>query len=94
MMGRIETPPPPRSLTHSNVLHPSHYVNEDGVECFDVLRMSLGHDGFMAFCKGNVEKYMFRYKKKGGVESLKKAEMYVHTMIQEMEKYDDHDKEM
>ena len=91
MMGRIATPPPPRNLMHSNVLHPSHYVNEDGIECFDVLRMSLGHDGFMAFCKGNVEKYMFRYKKKGGVESLKKAEMYVHTMIQEMEK---HDKEM
>lgn len=70
----------------SQVVHPKHYMSDGGVECFDILVDTLGKDGFEAFCVGNMIKYLVRYKRKGGVQDVKKVEMYAHTMIQEMEK--------
>jgi len=62
-----------------NVSHPSHY-NQHGVECIEAIRASLG-DEFESYCKGNVMKYIWRYKYKNGTEDLKKARMYLDWMI-------------
>jgi hypothetical protein len=35
--------------------------------------------------KGNVIKYMWRWREKGGVESLKKARWYLNKLIEEAE---------
>jgi len=34
------------------------------------------------FCEGNVVKYVTRYKDKGGVNDLKKAEYYIKKLIE------------
>jgi hypothetical protein len=34
-----------------------------------------------SFCAGNVIKYVWRYKKKGGVSDLKKAKWYLERLI-------------
>jgi len=70
-----------------NVNHPSHY-NQDGIEAIDAIRASLG-EGFPDYCKGNVMKYLWRYKYKNGVEDLKKAQVYLEWMINYMEKEND-----
>lgn len=60
------------------VHHPKHYQLE-GLDCesIDVIRAVLGADGFRAFCRGNVLKYMMRADKKGGEEDLEKALVYL-----------------
>ena len=54
---------------------PPHY-KQGGIECIDAIRAALGHDGFIAFCRGNVIKYQWRADHKHGGEDLKKAAWY------------------
>lgn len=37
--------------------------------------------GWTGFHKGNIVKYLARYKSKGGVEDLKKARFYIDRLI-------------
>jgi len=74
----------PESELDDMVDHPSHY-NQDGIECIEAIRASLG-DEFPAYCKGNLIKYVWRYKYKNGLEDLKKARVYLNWMI---DYYDD-----
>jgi hypothetical protein len=67
----------------SNVEHPSHY-NQAGIEAIEAIKASLG-DGFPDYCKGNVMKYLWRYKYKAGLEDLKKAQVYLNWMIESIE---------
>lgn len=66
------------------VNHPSHYC-AGGVECIEGIKAALG-DGFVDYCQGNVLKYVWRWKHKGGVEDLKKARVYIGWMIESAEK--------
>ena len=70
-----------------NVNHPSHY-NESGIECIEAIHATLG-DGFQDYCKGNVMKYLWRYKYKNGLEDLKKAQVYLNWMIESIEQEKD-----
>jgi hypothetical protein len=36
------------------------------------------------FCQGNVIKYVCRYKKKGGMKDLRKAQQYIKFMINKL----------
>ena len=64
-----------------NVYRPSHY-NMGGVECIDAIEAAVtGLDGFEGFCIGNAIKYLWRWKYKGGLEDLKKAEFYIYRVI-------------
>jgi hypothetical protein len=78
----------PHNYEHVNepqadpVNHPPHYTQGD-IECIDAIRSALGRDGFIAFCVGNNIKYSWRYRHKGGVEDLKKAEWYINRANEE-----------
>ena len=67
----------------SNVNHPDHYT-AGGIECIDAIKAALGSDGFVAYCQGNLLKYSWRYRHKGGVEDLQKASVYLTWMIEEL----------
>ena len=62
------------------VQHPSHYT-QGGVECIDAIRASMTADGFCDYCKGNIIKYIWRWRDKGGVEDLRKASVYLDWLI-------------
>lgn len=66
-----------------NVNHPDHY-KQGGIETIDYIE-SLGQDVREGFCIGNVIKYVSRYKKKNGLEDLKKAKWYLERIISSME---------
>ncbi|NRA77834.1 MAG: DUF3310 domain-containing protein [Pseudoalteromonas sp.] len=72
-----------QAVGKDNVNSPSHY-NQAGIECIDAIKASLG-DGYQDYCKGNVMKYLWRYKYKNGIEDLKKAHWYLNSMIESME---------
>lgn len=59
---------------------PDHYASGK-FECIDAIESSMSKEAFLGYLKGNVQKYMWRYQKKGGVESLKKAEWHLKRMI-------------
>lgn len=72
----------PQNVSDS-VNHPSHYC-AGRVECIEGIKAALG-DEFPAYCQGNVLKYVWRWKFKGGLEDLKKAQVYLRWMIATVE---------
>ncbi len=61
------------------VNNPSHY-NKSGIECIDAIQ-AMTDEGFEHYLQGNIMKYLWRYRYKNGVEDLKKAEWYLHKLI-------------
>lgn len=72
--------PPKEDVVHS----PSHYTG--GIECIDYLRDKLTPAEFTGFCMGNVLKYCSRWRKKDGLQDLKKAMVYLGWAIENEEK--------
>jgi hypothetical protein len=62
---------------------PPHY-NQSGIECIDAIKAALGPEGFQKYCQGNVIKYLWRYKKKGGIQDLDKAVWYINRLKSEL----------
>ena len=67
--------------TNDAVQHPSHYT-QGGIECIEAIKASMTADGFADYCKGNIIKYIWRWRSKGGVEDLKKAQVYLGWLIE------------
>ena len=65
----------------SDKINPTYY--QKGIETTDYI---VSHS--MNYLEGNIIKYVTRYKDKGGLEDLKKAEWYLTRLIQETEKPD------
>ena len=63
-----------------NVNHPSHYC-QGGVECIEAIEAAMSPEGFQDYCKGNVMKYIWRWRDKAGVEDLEKARVYLDWLI-------------
>ena len=63
-----------------NVNHPSHYT-EGGIECIEAIEAQLTPEEYKGYLKGNVAKYIWREKHKGGIESLKKAQWYLNKLV-------------
>ena len=63
------------------VNHPSHYT-AGKVECIDALdAATTGLNGFEGYCTGNIIKYLWRWKKKNGLQDLEKAKWYLERLI-------------
>jgi hypothetical protein len=67
-------------MSSNAIDHPDHYT-QGGIECIAAIRASMPRDAFMGYCQGNVLKYLWRHRIKGGLEDLKKAERYLKWMI-------------
>ena len=64
-----------------NVNHPSHY--ETGkFECIKVMLETQGVEAVKNFCICNAFKYLYRHRRKNGLEDVKKAEWYIHKYIE------------
>jgi hypothetical protein len=79
--------PMPTATTVDHNLHffdpvekPMHYA-AGSVECIDAIEAQLTPEEFRGYLKGNIAKYMWRERKKGGKESLKKARWYLNKLI-------------
>lgn len=72
-------------MNNDNVSHPSHYC-QGGIECIKAIEASMTPEEFQGYCKGNVMKYIWRFREKNGLEDLKKAQVYLGWMIESKEK--------
>lgn len=68
------------------VNHPNHYTS-GGIECIDAIAASMTPIEYAGFLKGQILKYVWRYRLKGKpVQDLKKARFYLDRLIQLTEK--------
>ena len=65
---------------NDEINHPAHYA-DDQFECIDVMMDTQGLDATQDFCILNAFKYLYRHRKKGGIEDLKKADWYLQYAI-------------
>jgi len=63
------------------VNHPEHY-DLKGLEVIEVIKKTMTYSDFTAYCHGNVIKYVLRCRKKGGIQDLKKAKVYINYMLE------------
>lgn len=69
---------------YNPVTHPAHYTN-GGIECIDAIKASMSDEEFRGYLKGNVVKYLWRYRLKSNAgEDLKKARWYLNKLIDEL----------
>jgi hypothetical protein len=68
------------------VQNPIHYTDSK-IECIDAIgEATKDLKGIEAVCTANAIKYVWRWKKKNGLEDLKKAQWYLNKLIGELEK--------
>jgi len=69
-----------------NVTHPAHYT-QGKVECIDAIEAAVtGLTGMEAVCTAQCIKYLWRWKRKNGLEDLRKARWYLDRMIERVER--------
>lgn len=67
---------------NNNVNHPQHYQLGNGLETIDIIDSATAElTGIEAFDTGNAIKYLCRWKKKNGIEDLKKSVWYIQHLI-------------
>ncbi len=69
------------------VNHPEHYKLNKEFEVIDIIDSHVDgiNDGREAVYSSHVLRYILRYRQKGGLESLKKAQWYLNRQIDYME---------
>lgn len=67
-----------------HINHPKHYTTGN-IECIDAIKASMSFIEYEAYLKGNCMKYLWRYKNKGGLDSLYKCEWYLIRLINELQ---------
>lgn len=83
--GRVVRDPDSRNNSENvhedPVNHPTHY--ETGkFECVDVMREALGDSAVKDFCIANSFKYIYRHRRKNGIEDIKKAKWYIDKYLE------------
>lgn len=67
-----------KESTDIMVSHPNHYQTASGAEVIDIIEsLTSGLTGILAVDVGNAIKYLFRYKKKNGIQDVEKARWYM-----------------
>lgn len=69
-----------------DVVNKAEHYNRGGIECIDAIKASMSPEEYDGFLKGQVIKYVWRYRHKGKpVEDLKKARYYLDKLIEKTE---------
>lgn len=64
-----------------NVNHSSHYKTGN-LECIDVMVETQGVEATENFCVCNALKYIYRHKRKNGLEDIQKAIWYLNKAVE------------
>lgn len=69
----------------SKLIDKQEHYKANGVEPIELMKQNFTKEEYSGFLQGNVLKYMMRFKKKNGVEDLKKALTYLTWLIEQEE---------
>ena len=68
-------------MTTDHINHPAHYT-AGPIECIEALEAALSPEEFAGYCKGCALKYIWRNRRKGGADDLKKAVWYLSRVVE------------
>ena len=68
-------------MAADNVNHPAHYETAK-FECIEVMIEVMGKEAVADFCLCNAFKYLYRTKRKNGVEDIEKAQWYINEYLE------------
>lgn len=72
------------------VNHPLHYTSGNGPECIEAIEGSMTPEEFIGYLKGNIMKYLWRYRdKEKPLQDLKKGQWYLNLLIDRVEKIEE-----
>ena len=74
-----------RSIERDNVNNPAHY-GQGNIECIEYILDYLTDEEVIGYLRGNMAKYLHRWRYKNGIEDLKKARWYLNKLIEYEEK--------
>ena len=78
---RMKSPKKNKDNVVDMVNSPPHY-GQGTIECIKYIEDFLSKDEFVGYLRGNIAKYLHRWRYKNGLEDLKKAEWYLSKLIQ------------
>lgn len=73
-------------LMLDKVNSPPHY-GQGNIECIEYIEDFLTKEEYIGYLRGNIAKYLHRWRYKNGIEDLKKAEWYLKELIR-VQSYD------
>ena len=73
-----------------NVTNPNHYQGNHGLEVIEARKNFLAEEALRGYYKGSILKYLLHYRKKNGIEDLKKARKHLDWLIELEENCDTH----
>ncbi|CAB4139318.1 SaV-like [uncultured Caudovirales phage] len=65
------------------VNNPKHY-GQGKIECIDYIEDFLNKEEYIGYLRGNIAKYLHRWRYKNGIEDLKKAQWYQDRLVKFM----------
>jgi hypothetical protein len=68
-----------------NVNSPAHY-GQGKIEAIAYIEDFLTEEEYQGYLRGNIAKYLHRFRYKNGLEDLKKAQWYLTRLIEQFEK--------
>ena len=77
-----------KSKNFDMVSNPIHY-GTGSIECIDYIEDFLTEEEYIGYLRGNIAKYLHRWRYKNGLEDLKKAEWYSSKLIKVVEEHGD-----
>lgn len=79
---------PEDDVKEDAVNNPAHY-GQGSIECIEYIRDFLTHEELIGYLRGNIAKYLHRWRYKNGIEDLNKAEWYLTMLIEEVQDEED-----
>ena len=77
-------------MVNDKINNPNHYQGNNGLEAIEVIKQFAACPEYVeGFYWGNAMKYMLRFRKKNGIEDLKKARQNLNWLIGALERNDD-----
>ena len=72
-----------RSKERDVVNNPAHY-GQGTIECIDYIEDTLSVNEYIGYLRGNIAKYLHRWRYKNGLEDLEKAQWYLNRLVSYM----------
>jgi hypothetical protein len=64
-----------------NVNNPAHY-GQGRIEAIEYIEDFMTREEFIGYLRGNIAKYMHRFRYKNGLEDVEKAKWYMEALIE------------
>ena len=70
----------PVNTEQDNVNNPAHY-GQGNIEAIEYIEDFMTREEFIGYLRGNIAKYLHRWRYKNGMEDLEKAQWYLDALV-------------